>query len=89
MHVVNVYTAISMAYPEAKAVHGFRYQFEEMILHWGNEGEGGSEHSINGNFFPAEIQVQILRSGCVYKKTKLNVVYASVYFERFCNFMRF
>ena len=29
-----------------------------MILHWGNEGEGGSEHSVNGNFFPAEIQVR-------------------------------
>ena len=28
-----------------------------MILHWGNEGEGGSEHSVNGQFFPAEIQV--------------------------------
>jgi len=38
----------------------FRYQFEEMILHWGNEGEGGSEHSINGHFFPAEIQVTAL-----------------------------
>jgi len=28
-----------------------------MIFHWGNEGEGGSEHSINGYHFPAEIQV--------------------------------
>ena len=31
-----------------------------MILHWGNEGEGGSEHSVNGHFFPAEIQVGYL-----------------------------
>ena len=28
-------------------------------MHWGNEGEGGSEHSINGHFFPAEIQVRL------------------------------
>ena len=39
-----------------------RYQFEQMFLHWGSKdesGEGalGSEHAINGHFFPAEIQL--------------------------------
>ena len=41
-----------------------RYQFEEMFLHWSPEpsrsasrASAGSEHSINGHFFPAEIQL--------------------------------
>ena len=44
----------------------FRYQFEQLFLHWGaapdspdsqQRGRGGSEHSIDGYFFPAEIQI--------------------------------
>ena len=41
----------------------FRYQFEEMYLHWSPDSRTssratlyGSEHSVNGHFFPAEIQ---------------------------------
>ena len=40
-----------------------RYQFEQMFLHWGSRNENdengasGSEHAINGHFFPAEIQL--------------------------------
>jgi len=34
-----------------------RYQFEQMILHWGNLGEGASEHSVNGIHYPLEVQV--------------------------------
>lgn len=39
------------------------YQFEEIYFHWGsgddssNSGLPGSEHSIDGYFFPAEIQI--------------------------------
>merc|ERR1711936_1328605 len=43
----------------------YRYQFEQMYLHWGSKNEhdngvgsaSGSEHAINGHFFPAEIQL--------------------------------
>lgn len=31
-----------------------------MILHWGNHGEGASEHSVSGHHFPVEIQVNYL-----------------------------
>lgn len=42
----------------------YRYQFEEMYLHWSPDSRTssratlyGSEHSVNGHFFPAEIQL--------------------------------
>ena len=37
----------------------FRYQFEELFFHWGLDSgdRGGSEHSIGGQAFPAEIQL--------------------------------
>ena len=36
----------------------FRYIFEELYLHWGDEDStGGSEHSIDKYFFPAEAQL--------------------------------
>lgn len=41
----------------------YNYQFEEIYFHWGsgddssNSGLPGSEHSIDGYFFPAEIQI--------------------------------
>ena len=50
----------------------YRYRFEELFLHWGTEADdgggnslssdmygssGGSEHSIDKYFFPAEIQL--------------------------------
>ena len=39
-----------------------RYQFEELYFHWGPSTEGGtaptgSEHSVDGAFFPAELQM--------------------------------
>ena len=35
-----------------------RYQFEELYLHWGpSSSEGGSEHSLDKAFFPAELQL--------------------------------
>ena len=39
-----------------------RYQFEELYFHWGPSAEGGtaptgSEHSVDGAFFPAELQM--------------------------------
>lgn len=42
----------------------YRYQFEQMFVHWRTgdddseeEEEAGSEHSINGHYFPGEIQL--------------------------------
>ena len=35
----------------------FTNRFTEIILHWGKDGQPGSEHSINHHSFPAEIQV--------------------------------
>ena len=40
----------------------YRYQFEEMFFHWSSaklrrSTAEGSEHAINGHFFPAEIQL--------------------------------
>ena len=32
-------------------------RFTEIILHWGKDGQPGSEHSINHHSFPAEVQV--------------------------------
>lgn len=35
-----------------------RYEFESLYLHWGLPDEpGGSEHSIDGHFFPGELQL--------------------------------
>ena len=39
-----------------------RYQFEELYFHWGPSTKGGaaptgSEHSVDGAFFPAELQM--------------------------------
>lgn len=35
----------------------YRYQFEEIHLHFGIRDDGGSEHNINSYAFPAEIQL--------------------------------
>jgi len=35
----------------------YTYRFTEIILHWGKDGQPGSEHSINHHSFPAEVQV--------------------------------
>ena len=52
----------------------FRYQFEQMFIHWGNgdDDKAGSEHSINGRHFPGEIQVSVSVS-CLFSKNKLTV----------------
>lgn len=34
----------------------YRYQIEEIFLHYGTENSHGSEHRIQGNAYPAEIQ---------------------------------
>ena len=52
-------------YPKISLLLSFdRYQFEQMFLHWGSKNDNGggakalgSEHAINGHFFPAEIQL--------------------------------
>ncbi|XP_033212873.1 carbonic anhydrase-related protein 10 [Belonocnema kinseyi] len=35
----------------------YRYQFHEIHLHYGLHDEGGSEHTVDGYAFPAEIQI--------------------------------
>jgi carbonic anhydrase len=35
----------------------YRYQFEEIYIHYGTENHQGSEHHIHGYSFPAEIQL--------------------------------
>ena len=34
----------------------YRYQIEEIFLHYGTENNHGSEHRIHGHAFPAEVQ---------------------------------
>ena len=33
----------------------YRYQIEEVFLHYGTDNSHGSEHRIQGNAFPAEV----------------------------------
>lgn len=35
----------------------YRYEFQEMYLHWGQDGLSGSEHSVGQRFFPGELQI--------------------------------
>ena len=39
----------------------YRYQFEEIYIHYGNEDSHGSEHYIQGYSFPAEVSYQIIK----------------------------
>lgn len=34
----------------------YKYQFQEIHVHYGLRDDGGSEHSINGYAFPAEVR---------------------------------
>lgn len=33
----------------------YRYQFEEIYIHYGTDNQQGSEHHIQGYSFPAEV----------------------------------
>jgi len=35
----------------------YRYQFEEIYFHWGEPGRPGSEHTVDRQAFPAELQI--------------------------------
>jgi len=35
----------------------YKYQFQEMYFHWGESDTSGSEHTVNHQHFPAEIQI--------------------------------
>jgi len=35
----------------------YKYQFQEMYFHWAGDDETGSEHTINNQPFPAEVQI--------------------------------
>lgn len=49
----------------------YRYQFEEIYIHYGTENSQGSEHHIQGYSFPGEVRVSFVFSrlyvyyGCV------------------------
>jgi len=38
----------------------YRYQFHEIHIHYGLRDDGGSEHTVDGYAFPAEVNKQIL-----------------------------
>lgn len=38
----------------------YRYQIEEVFLHYGTDNSHGSEHRIQGNAFPAEVSVVVI-----------------------------
>ena len=38
----------------------YRYQIEEVFVHYGTENSHGSEHRIAGTAFPAEVLVSII-----------------------------
>lgn len=40
----------------------YRYQFEELYVHYGPEDVVGSEHMIQGISFPAEVNTQLDKS---------------------------
>ena len=37
----------------------YRYQIEEVFLHYGTENSHGSEHRIHGHAFPAEVSLYL------------------------------
>lgn len=37
----------------------YRYQFEEIYIHYGTENQQGSEHHIHGYSFPAEVSLHL------------------------------
>lgn len=39
------------------ATSAYRYQFEEIYIHYGTENNQGSEHQIHGYAFPGEVSV--------------------------------
>lgn len=38
----------------------YRYQFEEIYIHYGAENHQGSEHRIHGHAFPAEVRAKLI-----------------------------
>lgn len=46
----------------------YRYRFEEMHIHYGLHDQYGSEHSVQGYTFPAEVSVI-----CVYGKPQQKI----------------
>jgi hypothetical protein len=37
------------------SIPAYRYQFEEIYIHFGTENNQGSEHQIHGYAFPSEV----------------------------------
>lgn len=40
----------------------YRYQFEEIYIHYGIENNRGSEHTINGYHFPGEVRIDCVHT---------------------------
>ena len=51
------YRFIAELHSQKERSNKFPLRFTEIIIHWGKEGQPGSEHSINHHSFPAEVQV--------------------------------
>ena len=56
LHVVNKSVYIS------GGPLSYEYRLKEMVLHYGRENDRGSEHTISGHQFPAEIQLYLFNS---------------------------
>lgn len=39
----------------------YRYQFEEFYVHYGSSDHSGSEHTISGYSFPAEVSLLLFK----------------------------
>jgi Eukaryotic-type carbonic anhydrase len=50
----------------------YRYQFEEIYIHYGTENHQGSEHRVHGYAFPAEVGLFALI--CIHQPQKASNV---------------
>lgn len=41
------------------SIAAYRYQFEEIYIHYGTENNQGSEHQIHGYSFPGEVSLSL------------------------------
>jgi hypothetical protein len=46
----------------------YKYQFQEIHVHYGQNDDWGSEHSINGYAFPAEVYAKEIRTFTVFSQ---------------------
>ena len=54
---LNAHAENSTDHLEVLFIHIYIYTWQEMYFHWSEDDQTGSEHTINNQPFPAEIQV--------------------------------